>query len=496
MKKRTKIIIGLAALCAGTMTLAACSGSDWYQSYVDDGFVVSIRYDVNGGIVWSKPDTVLVDRYQLEDVQRGVKLLAPDDERRVDRNRVAVSRDGYFLAGWYQTRELRTDESGAPLDEFGSVCNIEQTRYDSAGNVVYGDNGEELKELVSENGRTQGYTYSGKWDFETDEFQLDDYTYTPGEYTFTLYAAWVPEYTYEIYGETENEEGETSWEVYASKSYNPNLSDTLGEIAVPKWDEETGALEYGEFPKPSDLVNATLVSTYSDPEMTEEVTSIVNRGEWDSETATCTGGLVKYYAKWDEGIWYHIHTAEQFFANAGERHSYEFFSDIDFAGKEWPETFSRGTYSGMFRGKGVTLSNITVTQKDIADTRGGLFGVIGSAASFEDITFSNVTYRLEYGSNDRNRSSMFGLFAGELSSEATIKNVKVSGELVIGKDVYLPRPFDPDTGTYGDIAHYYDVGLLTGNLVTGGISFADISVRSEAGHHLETDPATGLVTIS
>ena len=149
---------------------------------------------------------------------------------------------------------------------------------------------------------------------------------------------------------------------------------------------------------------------------------------------------------------------------------------------EWPSALT-GTFTGTFRGNNHTISDVTLRQTNANDTRGGLFGTIGAKAVFENITFANITYRLEQAS--KKQGSLFGLFAGELDPSAKIENVKVSGTLVIGESIYVPRV---------GATHVYDIGKLTGNFVTGGIALENITVESER-YQFNVDEKTGEVKI-
>jgi hypothetical protein len=94
--------------------------------------------------------------------------------------------------------------------------------------------------------------------------------------------------------------------------------------------------------------------------------------------------------------------------------------------------------------------------------RGGVFGRIMPTAKFENVTFENVTYKLNAAT--RFVGGQFGLFAGSIDSGATLKNVTVSGELHIG-DIYANYT-------------YYAVGLLCSNvdaLTFDGLTY-DISL--------------------
>lgn len=534
MKKRVKIIIGLAAVCAGTLIFGACSSeSGPYRDYAERGFDFTVCYDANGGKAGGKDDAKIVDVYSYENVKRGVKLYAPNDPRRGDV--FNVERSGYFLAGWYAVRAPRVDGNGAPLDEEGNLCNVETDLLDVAGNPVYDEDGNAQKTYLSETGKAQGYTYAEKWDFNA-LLQREDFEYREGEYAFTLYAAWVPNFAFEVNGQEQEwicascgaayfgerpakcgaVTGETGadgvvptcgsvnftdngliWHAVTSYRYNPTLTDDA-DIPIPTWNDETGVLDYGKLSLPLDK---TFLAAYSTAQEAEEgnaekaLTSFKNEGKWDEETATATKNVARFYANWENGLWYRVSNPEQLNANAGPNRSYDLLNDVVFGEEdEWPTAFSGGEFTGTFRGNGYTISGATVRQTDAEDSYGGLFGKIASTAVFENISFENITYSLEAAS--RRTGAKFGLLAGELNREAKFTSVSVSGVFKIVKGIFIPSPrYDPITDTYGETPHVYDLGLLSGNYETCGLSLAEIVLKSDDVTASVEDETTGKIKI-
>ena len=175
--KNIKKIFLLPVILLLLLAFTACS-DNWeapYASLEAQGGTVRVRFDANGGLFAGTKDVSIVDVYDISQVYGGVYLLSPDDPIRGS-GCFSVTRNGYFLAGWYTQRELRVNESGQPLDEFGVLC--------------------------SESGREQGYTYSGLWNFGSDMLQLDSSigydSETPTTLTLTLYAAWIPYINYDF----------------------------------------------------------------------------------------------------------------------------------------------------------------------------------------------------------------------------------------------------------------------------------------------------------
>lgn len=483
MRKKTKIIVALTIACAGTLVLGACTSDKTYSGLRDQGYSISVKYDVNGGTLASLQASNLVDVYRLEDVNKGVKLLTPDDDRRGTNSR-SVSCTGYFLAGWYAHREPRVDASGNPLDEDGNICNISTLVVDNEGNPVI-ENGSEKYVMLSENGKEQGYMYSDPWDFEKDTFprasdnvDLGNMKAENGEYNFTLYAAWIPEYTYRIWVENEGE-----WEEIGKRVFSPIYNPEDMEIEIPVWNEETGAQDFGRFPDPD---NRSFIAVYGDKNKSQALESIVHKGSWDPATGVSVNGITDFYAEFDQGRWYHISTAEQFLKNLTTSGCYDIRADLDFTDVAWDVKMLTGSFEGTIQGNNHKFMNISTQLATPDSVYGGLFGRIREGAKFEDVSFENITFNLVRGS--RTNGAMFGLFAGELSEKAVMKNVTVSGKLVVGSDDdtvdFVPQYSIRDDGSK---RYIYEIGILTGNFVTNGISTDNLTVEGIGKVSVEKD---------
>ena len=468
MKRRTKILIGLTALFAGTLTLAGCSVWDTpYDRLERDGVTAKVRYDANGGLFSNSRNRNIVDAFDGERAKQGVKLVEPGSDKRGSEAQIlsTVSRTGYFLAGWYRERAPRTDAGGNPLDDYGVLC--------------------------SESGREQGYTYGGKWDFENDLFITEETD--KDKVALTLYAAWVPNFTFSFYAKN----AENEWELADTVVINPTLQST--ELALPYWEDLregvdpaacSGSMTYGSFPS---VEGKTFSKLYADPDMTQEVTtaSITHGGRVDLETATAVGDNVNYYLDLLDGVWFHIYTAEQFSGNVRTDGCYELFDDITFTDKvTWGAGFARGDFTGKIYGNRHTIRGLKVEQTDTSQLRGGLFGRIMAGAAFKDVTFENVAYYLNAAT--RRTGGEFGLFAGNIQAEAVFENVTVSGTLHIG-NVYT---------NYNN----YTVGLLCSNPASAGLNGISYTIDCVADEvvigsnhsypHKVSVGADGIVTIS
>lgn len=467
MKKRMKLIIGLLVACAGTLILGACAGDgNPYGGLNDEGYSVSVRYDINGGMFSSIEGVNVVDVFRPEDIGEGIKLIAPDSDLRGD-NRHTISRSGYVFAGWYRTRELRTEEGGAAVDEDGNLC--------------------------SESGKEQGYVYSGRWDFDRDLFSVteEETDYVRGEYTMTLYAAWVPTFAYRIYIENEEQE----WELLGSYMFNPATQSK--ELELPHWIEGsagTGAMVYGDFPQAE---GKTFTAAYWDEEKQEECEGLVEHpGIIDYDRGISQDGVLDLYTEWQNGIWFHIYTADQFLDNARIDGYYQIFENLDFTGKTWSNGLSIGNFSGAIYGNGHVFSNISVVQADNSRVYGGLFGRIMPDAVFENVTFENVVYKLAAGS--RQQGASFGLFTGSLASEVQLSGVSVTGTFVFGGGIYpLKKPAGVDYDGYS-------IGLFSGNGATNGAQYEiDAEIADDMSGtsyyypcNVSIDRTTGTVTLT
>ena len=392
MKRKLKIICSAALICAAVTLFTACAKWDTpYQTLDEKGYTVSVRYDANGGVFAGTNDVFVVDVFNSTESK--IALIAPDDARRKE-NAFGISRHQYFLAGWYRTRELRVNEQGQPLDDFGNLCSV--------------------------SGNPQGYVYADRWDFKNDRLTVDPNTSTSSEVNaMTLYAAWVPYINYEFYAQNpETQQFE--------KVGNSHLAINL---TLPAWNEKTGKLDMNNFPTRDGM---TFDKAYLDAEMTQELTDTLY-GNFDEEKGILQhSGTVKVYTTWMEGEWFRIYNAKQFFANSKLNGNYILCADLDFSNQTWKLNLTEGEFNGTIIGNGFKISNIKSIQGAAASDRqefGGLFGSLGANAVIKDVVFENVSYQIEAGT--RAPEASFGLFAGIVHEGATLENVTVSGKLLI-----------------------------------------------------------------
>lgn len=534
MKRKMKLLIGLAVACAGTLILGACSGAGPLEEMAKTHPVI-VCFDVNGGTALSTNNekVKIIDGYTLGQVQSGCKLLAPDDPARTGLSgtfnyQFNMLRSKYFCAGWYCERDYRSDAEGYLLDEDGNRLNDESgSPYTLEAYKELSSEDREHLELKSSTGKSEpGYTYGKPWNFETDllneqtlqergvlEGSLADYTNPHGEVTLTLYAAWVPYFSFNLMGWVSHKETDAAgterdvygWEEVATYSFDASgmkNGDTV-ECALPYFDSELGGVNYGNFEMAPEYTmtfdkayqSGDAEGNLSDP-VSEDTLTFTYQDSIDMETATVTNARVDVYAEWRDGTWYQISRPEQLLADrvANSKYSYEIMNDLDFTDVgDWPVAFSSGEYTGTFRGGNHTITGIVVRQTDAEAAVGGIFGSLGASARIEDITFKAPTFRLEAGT--RKAGGLFGLFAGSIASDDCIKNVKIeSGVFFVSEGAQLPdnTMMTPD----GPITtHNYDMGLVTGDFNKRGIE-ADVSVMGDVGVNVNADNTTGTVTFS
>lgn len=401
MKLRIKTVL-LTLIALGSMSLCVACGNEKtpYEVNDEENYTVSVKYDANGG-VFTTNTSVIVDSYNIsnmkaEDGVVEIPLISPDDKSRGNDAFKAV-KSGYFLAGWYAERtEDGKDENGNTL-----------------------------------------YTYSDKWDFEEDALEVDvDQTYSSKEPVITLYAAWIPLFEIEFYSLQ-------SGEYINSYVYDPSL---IGEIKIPTWDMNTGAVEMYNFPKND---GHTFNGAYYDEAGTKPILSVLEHtGEINMKTGTADETVMKIYVDWLEGEWYHIYTAEQFLDHASIKGNYEIHADLDFTDENWPSSLMYGNFSGTIKGNGHKFRNIDFSQTNNSKVNAGLFGNLTEKANISDLTFENVTFTLEKGT--RVAGASFGLFAGTISEGAQLTNVNfVNSVLQIDSKCYFG-------------VNDYSIGLLCG----------------------------------
>jgi len=418
MKPIIKAVSVALLLIAALSLLCGCSiERSPYEINDSENFTVSVKYDANGG-TFTTNTSVIVDSYNISTVAKNDKglaeiaLIAPDSKER-GHDAFSATMNGHFLAGWYAERFETTDEDG-----------------------------------------NTAYTYKNKWDFEKGRLEVDpEKTYTSETPVLTLYAAWVPLFEVEFYSLD-------SGELTDTLVFDPTTDDSL---TIPAWDEETGAIEMFDFPERKGY---TFNGAYLDSEgkVPCEGESITHPGKVDIETGTAESASLKLYIDWTEGEWFRIYNAEQFSDNASLTGHYELYADIDFADEIWPTSFMYGNFEGEIIGNGHTMKNIEVTQTNNSKVNAGLFGNLTDKAVISDVVFENVTFTVKAGT--RVVGTSYGLFAGTISANAAVNNVKIlESTLCIDSSCYFG-------------ADDYTIGLVCGMGDHTAVSEADITCKA------------------
>ncbi|MBQ8689448.1 MAG: hypothetical protein IJ515_03695 [Clostridia bacterium] len=441
--KKIRILLSVLFLLVAAVLMVSCSSdTSPYADYDKEGYNVSVKYDANGG-TFSTNTAVIVDSYDISKLpanssgKKEITLVSPDNEVRDPQNTFIASRTGYFLAGWYTEKLPVTDGEGNHLDSDGNIAAV--------------------------SGKEGAYTYSGRWDFENGTFAVDpSKEYTSHTPVLTLYAAWVPQFSFEFYDID-------TGELLDTYQFDPMY---IQSLKVPVWNTETGELRMNEFPE---VENKTFNGVYLDPAGETPVTDseIAHTGVFNPANATATGNAMKLYLDLLDGRWYNIYTADQFIKNSSPSGNYNILADLDFTDKIWSTTLMHGNFTGTIKGNGYTFKNINLYQTETSQINTGLFGSVADSAVIENVTFENVTLAIQTGS--RLPTASFGLFAGTLY-DATLTNVAISGKIVI-----TPTPLIDESTT---------IGLLCGMGELHGIDITGIRLEALAPEDEYTDPIT------
>ncbi len=397
MKMKFRPIVLLCLLIGTLLALSGCSGKSVYESFDEDGFSVSIRFDANGGTMMNQVESI-VDTFNIADMKPNadgkieIALLNPADSRRGSVNvcKPSYPESGYYLAGWYSER--------------------------------------------TENPDGEGYIYANPWNFDTDRVSVDaNGKYSASEPVITLYAVWKPLLTVEIIDRATNELMDTI-------QYDP----TLDEIRMPEWkrDSTRGNISMNGIPGKDGY---TFDCAYYDLEGTRLIDTpvLVHTAESDPDATA-----MKIYVDWLEGEWYHIYSAKQLSRSADCNGNYVIFDNLDFSKVEWPKEFMNEEFNGTIQtvnGEVFKLSNITFQQDNVEVTKSGLFLNINESASISDVTFDNVVFTLKKGTTKNDCA--YGLFASNIADGATLTNVSITNSQMLISPEIAPNV-------------HYNIGLI------------------------------------
>lgn len=414
MNKRLRVIL-LAVLAIITVILVTSCGEDSaYALYDEEGYQVSVKYDANGGF-FDVGTSVIVDTYGLnslptKDGQKVAQLITPDSEIRGSGNRFVASKNGYAFVGWYASRT----------------------------------------EISNVDGKAE-YTYADMWDFKNDRLVLDpSKEYTASEPVLTLYAAWVPEYSFEFYSI------DNPTELLGEYKVAP-----FTEIDIPKWDDGNGKIKMYKFPK---IANRTFEAVYTDSEGNNKLSgdTVKHSGSINYEDASAVNPVMKLYIETIEGEWEHIFTVKQL-KDISLDGNYVIENDLDLEDKirNWGSDLVYEKFTGKLVGKvkengePVKITNLKFNQASGAAVYTvGMFGQIADGAVIQNISFENVTMVMETGAPMRNDVS-FGLLSGTISDNAVIENVSISGVINIDTACYFSGEYS--IGLVCGIGSFHDI---------------------------------------
>ena len=441
MKRLRFYLLGLVLVFM--FGLVACKSNSKLDQLRKEGYVITVRYEANGGKYINRAGVTIIDMINPTDYEQDssgmvhIKLDEPTDSKRPQSGNepIIVTRSDYFLVGWYTNKTIRTNSDGKVVNENGDAL------VEINGKYYLDSNNEEVSEPA--------YDYSGYWDFNTSTI---DYKIGSGEYELTLYAVWSTffefNYYYQVNGVWTKLNNVTKFNYVTTNREGSNTFDK-DTIWVPTWND--GAMVYSckyndnnqyDFPKVDGM---TFNSAYEDMECSKEITSsFEHKGTIDYATGKAVNKVQNIYVKYDQGEMYRITEARQLVNNANLNGIYEIQADLDFTGLNWPTLFDVGVFNGKIYTKdnaNYTFSNINVKHSSASAKNGGLFGNISKDATISNITFENVTLDLVSTGTNKNKGLNIGLFAGNIDKDATLTNVKVSGTIKIGNvtlsDEYL-----------------------------------------------------------
>lgn len=431
MKMNIRAILLICLLVVAMCVISGCADKSIFETYDEDGYTVSVRFDANGGTMMTQV-TAIVDTFNVSEMTTNSKgeveiaLLNPTDSRRGNGNvcRPTYSESGYYLAGWYTER--------------------------------------------TENPDGEGYIYSNPWDFETDRVLVNpDDSISSSKPVLTLYAVWKPLLQVEIYDRETNT-------ILETLSYDP----TQEQIEMPEWKKEgTGAIDMNDFPKKDGY---TFDVAYYDADGKQPIDTdvLIHTAESNPDATS-----MKIYVDWLEGEWYHIYNAKQLSRTADANGKYVICDNLDFTGVKWPAEFMYNKFEGTIQtldNQPFTLSNITAEHTS-DNSNAGLFGWITENAHISNISFDNVTFAIKKATT---KQCYLGLFSSNVAENATIENVSViNSQLVIDLPTKLPS-YDK-----------YIIGLVCAQGNTQCLTNAEITCSPEETDNFTISVDGNVVTI-
>lgn len=432
MKKKMKWILSLACLGVLCVSAAACGQGSKLEQYQEDGYTVSVTYDSNGGTYMERPGVTIIDMFNPSNYEKDaqgkvhISLTEPTAATRPtsSSSKITLTMEGHFFAGWYQERELLTNESGAVVDTSGVALEKTVDGYVYPGTTKAAH---------------PAYTYSGYWDFEKDTI---DYAEGDGLYEMTLYAAWVPYFEFNYYHQVNGQ-----WELLQSTTFDYKTANAANSttsdrntIWVPDWKDGAMNHEYRyadeeiyQFPS---VEGTTFSAAYTDAACQNQIEGkLIHHGEVNMETGVAKNHIQNIYIVTKPGSYYKIEKAMDLVMNPNVNGIYEIVADLDFTDITWPAAFQNGTFAGEFRsteGQTYTIRNAKAKLTSMSSEQGGFFARVAATAKIENVIFENITLDIA-ATKPRMQEGYFGLFAGFIEEGATITGVSVDGMIRIGE---------------------------------------------------------------
>lgn len=504
MKNFTVKILCLVCIISACFALVACGRKTKLDNLVKEGYYVSVKYDPNGGKFCNGDNSSLVDFYKPSDYTADkdgkvtVKLIDPDADVRWTNyliNNAKVARDGYFCVGWYKNRALVLDEDNDPISEKG-----EKLYYDKNSQKYFllADKDNEKKSEV-----VPKYTYSDPWDFSKDTFSFNA---TDASYQnikngkdvkplMTLYAAWLPKFSFEYYAKNEKNEwasvGVTTFDYMDVKKNREKFADkslfddtvvfpcfeTKNNVPVGKmiyrFTETNSSEGYSySFSIPESSGKSFVAAYLTEADANSKTNNVGgdiysetglgallrHDGTVDFSNATAENSVKKVYLEYKDGCDYYIGNDEANWAVSFREYlkndpkgTFYIKTDLDLSTDKsennWVSSISTGTFNGVMKSYDGTRHAIKNASVELSATNaGGLFGTLGKNAVIKDLSFENVTVDISFKTANIT-DGKFGLFAGKIMDGATIENVSVGGTIrILGTTPVLTQDRLNDSG--------------------------------------------------
>ncbi len=457
------------------------------DEYKDKGYKITVRYNANGGNYLDRPGLEVIDLINPNDYpevngKRQIKLLDPTSNKRQSGGSegIYLTKTSSFLLGWYQTRTIKTNEDNKAIDENGNTLVLINDSYYLESDTTVPSN--------------PAYEYSNRWDFSSSVLEYSD---EMGDVELTLYAAWQPLFRFDYYYQ---EDG--AWKLYKSQNYDYMVAHKDSSYAdsdtiwMPYWNDGAVVYEHSYasgkkyvFPTRSGY---TFKAAYLDENLTVQINdTLTHGGTVDYINGSTSNGVLNIYVVFDEGELYNISSSEQLIKYANLNGWYTIENDLDFDGLSWPTLFSNSMFNGKIIAKdGVKkeFKNINVNYNNAGSSDnvlGGLFGGFSKEVVVNNIYFNNITLDITNVSGKINNSH-FGLLAGNIDDNASITNVSISGNMLIGP-VYLPTRSSSSQRNYINLVACGNNSNIT---VVGDIGLCVYGNKISSKYYYSLDPFT------